>query len=207
MYIFGRTGVAAPGKTAAAMTFAIEVAAKVTSITDIPLNVYRGNFGGPLGTILWSSRYESQAQAFEVEAKVLGNASYLAMVDSATDLFLPTVTDGLTEIVSTSMAAPAALVAVTMATIANGKIAEAMELGVAIQAAVAKATGLGTAFCADVYGTYGGVRWILGGGSIADLDKARAAMNTDTALQALVGKAGDVYLAGSGQNSLLTKIN
>ena len=94
-----------------------------------------------------------------------------------------------------------------MATIANGKIAEAMELGVAIQAAVAKATGLGTAFCADVYGTYGGVRWILGGGSIADLDKARTAMNTDTAVQALVGKAGDVYLAGSGQNSLLTKIN
>ena len=32
-------------------------------------------------------------------------------------------------------------------------------------------------------------------------------MNADATLQSLVGKAGDCYLAGSGQNSLLSKIN
>ncbi len=207
MYIFSRTAVAAPGKAPAAMAFAVEVAAKVASLTGIPLSVYTGTFGIPLGTILWSSRVDSHVQLAEIQAKTLGDAGYMAMVATATDLFAPGISDGLTEIVATSMAAPSAVVSATQATIANGKIAEAMELGVAIQAAVAKATGLGTAFCADVYGAYGGVRWLIGGASMADLDAGRAAMNADPTFQSLVAKAGDCYLAGSGQIGLITKIN
>ncbi len=207
MYIFSRTAVVAPGKAPAAMAFAVEVAAKAASISGIPLNVYTAAFGMPLGTILWSSRVDSHAQLGEMQAKILGDAGYMAMVEKATDLFQAGIQDGLTEIVSTTMAAPAAVVSATQATIANGKIAEAMELGVAIQAAVAKATGLGTAFCADVYGAYGGVRWLIGGASMADLDAGRAAMNADPTFQSLVAKAGDCYLAGSGQIGLITKIN
>lgn len=207
MYIFSRTAVAAPGKAPAAMAFAVEVAAKVATLTGIPLSVYTGTFGVPLGTILWSSRVDSHVQLAEIQAKTLGDAGYMAMVESATDLFQPSITDGLTEIVSTSMAGPSAVVSATQATIANGKIAEAMELGVAIQAAVAKATGLGTAFCADVYGAYGGVRWLIAAASMAEVDAGRAAMNADPTFQSLVAKAGDVYLAGSGQIGLITKIN
>lgn len=207
MYLFSRTALAAPGKAPAAMAFAVEVAAHVGSITGIPLNVYTATFGMPLGTILWSSRVDSHAQLAEIQAKTFADAGYMAMVENATDLFQPGITDGLTEIVSTSMAAPSAVVSATQATIANGKIAEAMELGVAIQAAVAKATGLGTAFCADVYGAYGGVRWLIGGASMADMDAGRTAMNADPTFQSLVAKAGDCYLAGSGQIGLITKIN
>ena len=207
MYIFSRTAVAAPGKAPAAMAFAVEVAGKVASLTGIPLSVYTGTFGIPLGTIIWSSRVDSHVQLAEIQAKTLGDAGYMAMVEKATDLFQPGVTDGLTEIVSTSMAAPSAVVSATMATIANGKVAEAMELGVAIQAAVAKATGLGTAFCADAYGAYGGVRWLIGAASMAEVDAGRAAMNADPTFQSLVAKAGDCYLAGSGQIGLITKIN
>ncbi len=207
MYIFSRTAVAAPGKAPAAMAFAVEVAAKVTSISGIPLNVYTASFGLPLGSILWSSRVDSHVQLADLQAKVLGDAGYMAMIEKGTELFAPGITDGLTEIVSTSMAAPAAVVSATQATIANGKIAEAMELGVAIQAAIAKATGLGTAFCADVYGAYGGVRWLVGAASMAEVDAGRAAMNADPTFQSLVAKAGDCYLAGSGQIGLITKIN
>ena len=207
MYIFSRSAVIAPGKIAPAMTFAIEVAAKVTSITGIPVSTYTTTFGAPLGTVLWSARYDSQAQSADVAAKLGVDAGYAAFTEQAPALFGPVWTDGFTEIVSTTMAGPAAVVAVTMATAANGKIAEAMELGVAIQEAVAKATGLGTAFCADVYGAYGGVRWLIGGASMADMDAGRAAMNADPAFQTLIGKAGEVYLAGSGQNGLITKIN
>ena len=207
MYIFSRSAVAAPGKIGAAMAFAVEVAAHVTSVSGIPLSVYRGNFGAPMGTIMWTARYDSQAQSADVEAKLFIDAGYTAMIDKAADLFQPVATDALTEIVSTTMAAPSAVVAVTMATAANGKIAEAMELGVALQEAVAKATGLGTAFCADVYGAYGGCRWLIGASSMADMDAGRAAMNGDSAFQKLVAKTGDIYLAGSGQNGLITKIN
>lgn len=207
MYLFSRTATSVPGKNVAAITFAVEVAAKVTSITGIPVNVYRANFGAPLGSVLWSARYDSHAQLGECEAKLFADAGYKAMEASAADLFHPTVANGLTEVVSTTMAGPAAIVSVTQAVITNGKIAQAMELGVAIQQAVAKATGLGTAFCADVYGAYGGVRWLIGASSMADVDAGRAAMNADPTFQSLVTQAGDVYLAGSGQIGLITKMN
>lgn len=207
MYIYSRTAVAAPGKAVAAMAFAVEAAARITKITGIPVSAYRFNFGAPLGSILWSTRYDSHQQMADAQAKWTSDAAMVAFTATATDLFQPTLTDGLGEVVSTTMAGPAAVVAVTLATAANGKIAEAMELGVEIQAAVAKATGLGTAFCADVYGAYGGVRWLIGGASMADIDAGRAAMNADSAFQKLVAKAGDVYLAGSGQTGLITKVN
>ena len=207
MYIFSRTATTAPGKEVAAMAFAVETAAKAASITGIPCSAYRANFGLPLGTILWSARHDSHAQLAEFEAKLAGDAGWATLTAKAPELFGPVWTDAFTEVVSTSMAAPAAVVSVTMATAANGKIAEAMELGVAIQAAVAKATGLGTAFCADVYGAYGGVRWLIGAASMAEVDAGRAAMNADPTFQSLVAKAGDCYLAGSGQIGLITKIN
>lgn len=207
MYIFSRTAVAAPGKAVAAMTFAVEVAAKVTAITGIPISAYRANFGAPLGSILWSARYDTMAQSADVEAKLGVDSGYTEFVNSATDLFHPAITDGLTEIVSTTMSAPAAVVSATQAVMVSGKIAEAMELGVAIQQAVAKATGLGTAFCADAFGAYGGVRWLIGAASMAEMDAGRAAMNADPTFQSLVAKAGDVYLAGSGQIGLITKLN
>ncbi len=207
MYIFSRTATAAPGKAVAAMTFAVEVAAKVTAITGVPISAYRANFGAPLGGILWSARYDTMAKSAEVEAKLAADAGYTAFVNSASDLFHPIITDGLTEIVSTTMSAPAAIVSATQAVMVSGKIAEAMELGVAIQQAVAKATGLGTAFCADAFGSYGGVRWLIGAATMAEMDAGRAAMNADPTFQALVVKAGDLYLAGSGQVGLITKIN
>ena len=207
MYIYSRSAVAAPGKAPAAMAFAVEAAARITKITGIPVSVYRANFGAPLGSILWSTRYDSHQQMADAQAKWTADAAMTAFAATAVGLFQPTLTDGLTEIVSTSMAAPSAVVSATQATIANGKIAEAMELGVAIQAAIAKATGLGAAFCADVYGNYGGVRWLVGAASMAEVDAGRTAMNADPTFQSLVAKAGDCYLAGSGQIGLITKVN
>lgn len=207
MYIFSRTATALPGKQVAAMAFAVETAAMAASITGIPVSAYRANFGLPLGTIVWSSRQDSHAQLSEFEAKLNGDPGWATVTSKASELFGPVWTDGFTEIVSTTMAGPAAVVSATMATAANGKLAEAMELGVEIQQAVAKATGLGTAFCADVYGAYGGVRWLIGGASMAEVDAGRAAMNADPDFQKLVAKAGEVYLAGSGQIGLITKLN
>ena len=129
MYIYSRTAVAAPGKAVAAMAFAVEAAARITKITGIPVSTYRANFGMPLGSILWSTRYDSHAQMADAQAKWTSDASMTAFTATAVDLFQPTLSDGLTEIVATTMAGPAAIVSATQATIANGKIAEAMEIG------------------------------------------------------------------------------
>ena len=42
---------------------------------------------------------------------------------------------------------------------------------------------------------------------MADMGAGRAAMNADPTFQTLIVKAGDAYLAGSGHNGLITKIN
>ena len=206
MYIFSRTGTIVPGHFVEGTTFAIEVAAQVKAITGVNVNVYRLGYGQPLGTVVWTSRVESQAELADIEAKLYADAGYVETVDRNGHLFTGGGTDGLSNVVSSTIAAPKPIVAVTQAVIANGKFAKAMELGVKLQVHIAKITGLSTAFATDTYGAYGGVRWLTAADAMTEIDHADQVIATDAEFHALLEQAGDVYQPGA-QTTLGTKIN
>ena len=206
MYIFSRTGTIVPGHFVEGTTFAIEVAAQVKTITGVNVNVYRVGYGYPLGTVIWTSRIGSQAELADIEAKLYADAGYLETVDRHGHLFTGGGSDGLSNVVSSTIATPKPLVAVTQAVIANGKFAKAMALGVMLQEHVAKITGLTTAFAVDTYGTYGSVRWLIAADTMAEVDHADQVMATDAEFHALVEQAGDLFNPG-GQTTLITQIN
>ena len=112
MYIFSRTGTIVPGHFVEGTTFAIEVAAQVKTITGVNVNVYRVGYGYPLGTVIWTSRVASQAELADIEAKLYADAGYVETVDRHGHLFTGGGTDGLSNVVSSTIATPKPIVAV-----------------------------------------------------------------------------------------------
>lgn len=208
MYIFSRTATIKPEHLDEGIAFAVEIAAHVTTVTGKAVNVFNLTFGAPMGTVMWSSRHESQAEAADISAKLLVDPGYMASVKAHVHLLVSSPTDALVNVVSSTLEAqPRSIYEITRSTIANGKFAKAMAFGVKAQEFVAKATGLPTAFTSSVYGAYGEVGWLVGGSSMADIDLLREVESGDPAFLALLEEAGDLFVEGSGTNSLIEKLN
>lgn len=208
MYIFSRTATIKPENLEEGLSFAVDVAARVTTVTGKPITVYNMVFGAPMGTILWSTRYDSQAEAADFGAKLAVDPGYMDAVRAHIGLFTAAPVDALASVVSSTLdPQPRPIYAITRATIANGKLAAAMAFGVKGQELVANLTGLPTAFTASVYGTFGGVAWLTGGTSMADMDALQAMQSTNEQFLALLEEAGDLFVEGSGENGLIQRIN
>lgn len=208
MYIFSRTATIKPEHIEEGMGFAVDIAARVKTVTGKPITVYNMVFGASMGTVMWSTRYESQAEAADVAAKLTVDPGYMESVKAHIGLFTAAPVDALVNVVSSTLdPQPRAVYELTTAIIANGKFAAAMAFGVKAQELVATATGLPTAFTSSVYGAYGGIGWLVGGSSMADMDTVRKVETTDERFLALLEEAGDLFVEGSGSNALIQRIN
>ena len=208
MHIFSRTAQAKPEHVFDAAAFAVEVAGKVTSITGKPVSAFSGVYGHPLGTVVWSVRADSQAELADDDAKILGDPGYVDLVQRNIHLFDGPATDQLVAVVSSSLApTPKPIYSLLTATIANGKFTPAMAFGVKAQAYVAKSTGLANAFTSSVFGAFGAIGWLTGAASMADVDRYTEWQATDPGFHALVDEASDLFIPGSGQSSLIKRLN
>jgi hypothetical protein len=209
MLIFSRTLHVSPGKEMEAVPYAVEVAARVTEITGHAISVYLHNYGPMNGALMWSTRMESQAELHVAQEKLAADTAYGAWIAEHAPLFTGHPLDRLVTVIAASNMTdtPRRFYSVLMATAANGKIAEAVEFGVRSQQFVADTLGLSTAFCGSVYGTWGEVGWLTGGDSMEDIDRLSAMQYTNADFQALVAESSDLFLASSGQSSLIQRLN
>jgi hypothetical protein len=207
MYIFSRTRAIKPSHMIEGIQTSKALAAKVTALTGVNINLYRVVFGFPVGTVLFSCRVDSQAALGDMFAKLATDPGYAQAAQDAAHVYEGAATDGLTSVVSSTLTAPKPIVWVTQATIANGKFADAMALGVEVQGHVGSITGLPTAFCSDSYGPYGQVRWLTSADTMADMDHVSEVLSTDAAFAAMLDRAGECFLAGSAMNALLQTID
>ncbi len=208
MYIFRRTSTVHQAHIQPAMEFAVAIAAKVTQITGRDLSVFTTLFGAPVGTIHWTTRVDSMADLGDLTAKLAADPGYGEMTTKASSLFAGLPEDSLVNIVSSSAMTPTTrhFYSSTVAVPANGKIVEAVAFGVKTQTRVAT-TGLTTAFGTSVFGAYGGVGWLVGADSMAELDTLQHFMTTDAEFGSMVAEAGSLFVEGSGVNSLIQKLN
>lgn len=190
------------------MTFAVEIAEKVTSVMGVLLGVYGVRFGAPLGSVMWTLRAESEAELADRSAKLIADPGYQEMIAKGIGLFAGPPTDSVSTVVSSTLTpTPKRIYAVTRAVMANGKLRQAMEFGVRVQGYLTTASGLSTAFLSSRYGEYGGVGWLLGADTMAEIDAANALEASDEKFQALLDEAGGLFVEGSGHNSLIEKLN
>ncbi len=197
------------GSPRRAMPWAVEITQYVNAHGSLPVTLWAGNFGYPLGTVIWSAGVESLAALDAATAPLLADPGYLDLLDAAADLITTPGHDGLREIVYGTPGEPPAvgsLINVTVATAVVDRMADALGWSVEIAQHVESVIGSPVALLTDVFGTMGGVAWISGQPNAAASDAARAKLNADAEYLNRIKATKDLFIPGSGQLRQATRI-
>jgi hypothetical protein len=195
MYLFTRRRRLDPEHLRAAMAFSTDIAATVTQITGLDVYAWMAFMGPDEGTITWSTRAEHLADLEAGFDKLAADDGYLRSVEEADELFEGPIEDGLAQVVAGEPAtgdAPA-YVSIVRGRAANGRLGDAMTLGVEVAETASRLTGLSTLFVAEATGDYGGVAWITGHQSIQSVEASLATLMGDPGWLPLVDRVGPAY--------------
>jgi hypothetical protein len=200
MYLFSRRARLANGHLRDSTAWAVGVTEKVNQITELDVSLWTTVFSPGLGELVWATFVTDLAVLEAAEAKLMVDDEYVALVDKGAAF---STADGADDTLSQLLHGEVdptrqiQYVAVIETTVAAGKTIRGMELGVEIAQRATKVTGIPTAFLADTTGNYGGVRWITGYDTIAQLQSAGETIASNTGFGQFVDKeAASVYLAG-----------
>ena len=86
MLLFSVHRLTLTGSPRRALPWAVEITQYVNDHGSIPATLWAGNFGYPLGTVIWSAAVESQAALEAATAPLLADPGYLDLLDAAADL-------------------------------------------------------------------------------------------------------------------------
>ena len=95
---------------------------------------------------------------------------------------------------------------VTNAVVANGQHAEAVGWGIEVAQHVTSLTGMPIGLMMQEYGAFGQLAWIGIGADAAAVDASAAATNGDADYITMLSAAGNLFVPGSGQRSLVTRV-
>ena len=209
MFLFSRV-LTLSGPPQETMSWAVEINNKVNSIVDINVACWAALYGRPIGTFAWSTIVESRAQVVDIGTTLLADSDYLSLVSSATGWVQTPGQDYLRQLINPGPppAAPPGIGAVaqmTTAVVNAGKYAEAFAWGLDMAEYTSGLTGSPVGFFSDVVGTFGGVAWVSIVADMAALDALDANQN-DPGYLSRIGNLGDLFVPGSGNVSLLTRI-
>ncbi len=208
MYLMTRVLTIAPGRLRDGLKFATDITEYVNANSSVSFNLGMGVFGRPVGTVVWSGMFESQAQFLDVTAVLLANPGYLERVDAAGGLFTSSPEDAFREIVHTAgdVSGPLAYTSAVLATINADRAVEAISWSIEMADLVNKLTGAPTMFLTDTYGPFGGVAFISGAADAAALDTAHASIRGNSDYLAKMAGSAGMFIPGSGRTVLLQRI-
>jgi hypothetical protein len=209
MHLFTRTRTIDPAHAGEAHAFAVEMGQYASATTGLEVIPWATAYGGPVGTVSYSARVESQAAMGAALATLVADAGYQQrLVDSIGHLFTGPVEDNIGELVSFAGSGGNAgsFASIVTAQCAPGRISEAMAWGVDILSHHSKVTGLDGAFVRSLYGPWATLGWISLADSWEDLDASTAALATDATYLERIDDAGQLFLAGSASQRLLRRL-
>jgi hypothetical protein len=206
MFIFVRRRTINQSKRAQALDFAVESAAHMSKVIGKNITVARLAFGQPAGVVQFSYTVENMNELDESLERVAGDAGAAEFAGRAHELFEGAPEDNVNRIVASTFSDPKTLMSIVSATAVPGKFADVMAFGLEIQQLMASG-GHPAAFATSVSGAFGGVRFALGADSMADLQGANEKLQADAAFGKLMEKSGQLFVTGSGQTTILRKIN
>ena len=203
MYLFTRTRTAHPGHFMTAMTFATEITATARAVSGVEIHAWISVMSPSAGDIVWTAWFDTLAD-WEVATDKLGaDAAYNSAVEKSDGLFTGPVIDQMASLLSPLPEGEpdATYVTVVTAVAANGQIGAAVQFGLAMAETATKLGGLNTSFAMATTGPYGGVMWFTGAPTIAAMDAAANAFNSDPAFLQLVDSGGNLFQNGATQTT------
>ena len=209
MYLFTRLATLR-GNERRAMGWAVEMAAYANDHSDHTVTLWRADFGYPVGTVAWSAWVESQDALNKGFARLAEDDGYFDMVDKGQEFIVEPPYDMLRQSINGDPAGdpppPGSVTTVVTSVVANGKYAEAGVWGVEMAELVQQVTKLRTLFLVDSYGTFGQVTWLTGAPDLATADAAGEAINNNPDYLKRLSDVGDLFVPGSGQRRMVTRI-
>lgn len=193
------------------MPWALEVTKAVNETTHLNAALWRGLFGGPQGTLVWSARLDNLT-AFEAATDSLAmDTGYLGLLAKARDWVRPPIEDSLLRVVHTAggdymRPDVGAYVEGTTAVPAEGMLAKAGAFGVEIADLHSRLTHAPVLFCTSEYGAFGEMRWLVMYDSAAAVDAAAQAIAKDVDYGAKLDVAGSLFVEGMARRALARRI-
>jgi hypothetical protein len=209
MKLFNRRVMMAGASPAEMMTYATDMRAYVSDKIGREVALWSTAFGAPLGTMSYALRIEGIAELQQMTASLMEDEQYHAKLAAGTSMVGGPAEDWLMQPIHGDFGDPppvGAMVGVTSAVIANGAYADAIAWGVDIAVHAESLTGMATTFAASEYGPFGSVAWFAGTMDPAVVDSANAKLMADADYQKKLGAVGDLFLPGSGQQVLATRV-
>jgi hypothetical protein len=209
MYLFSRLATLR-GNERRSLAWAVEMSNYVNAHSDHTVSLWRADFGYPVGTVAWSTWVASLAALDEGFARLADDDGYHDLVDAGLELMPEPPHDLLRRAVfgepGSTPLPPGAVTSVTTAVVTNGQYAEATAWGIEMAELVQQITGQPTMFLVDAYGTFGQVTWLSGAPDLATADAGGEAMQANPDYLKRLSDVGDLFVPGSGQQRLVTRV-
>ncbi len=208
MQLFTRNVMMA-GAPADIMQYSTDMRAYVEEKTGREIGLWANLFGAPNGAMAYTVLVEGLADLQSATAGLMEDPAYHAKLAAGQAMIGGPSMDSMAQPVYGELGGmpPAGSYAmVTRATMAPGKYMEAMGWGVEIAQHVEKVSGLQTMFLTGMFGGFGDVVWIMVAPDAAGADAATAAVNGDADYLQSVNDAGDLFIPGTGHQSLTTRV-
>jgi hypothetical protein len=209
MQLFSRI-VTLAGPPAASTAYAVEMREYAANAIGREIALWAAQFGAPVGTMSYAMRVEGLADLQAATAPLLADAEYLERLAAGQQFVGGPTTDSLAQPLLGELgeaSPPVGCVAmITTATMNAGRYSKAIGWGIDIAKHVSAVGGMPTMFLTSSFGEFGGVAWIAVAPDMATVDAAGAAVNADPGYLEMLDGAGDLFLPGSGNRVLMTRV-
>lgn len=191
--------------------WAMEITEAVNQTTELETSLWQGLFGGPLGTMAWSTLVENLT-ALEAAFDTLGaDQRFLDLQAKASDWVQTPGEDTLLRMVHVTggeydRPGVGAYAEVTSAVPAEGRLAEASAWAVDIADLHASLTEQSVLVCTSAYGDFGRIAWLGLSESAAAIDAGAEAIAKDEDYVAKLDQGGGLFQEGSATRTLARRI-
>jgi hypothetical protein len=178
----------------------VDVARQAAAATGLDVVSWTSVYGLPLGTVVYSTRVQSQSAMAAALATLAASGRPLG--DGPGE-------DAVGELVSA--AGPGGSVgryaSVVVSQCAPGRMAEATAWGVDMLSHASKATGLDGLLLRGLYGPWASLVWISLAESMEEVDGSAAALAADPTYLERIDDAGPLFIPGAASQCLLRRLS
>jgi hypothetical protein len=208
MLIYSATMEAAPGKAGQLAPLVGELRSVLTADTGQDWWAWSVASGAPFGSFLVSTRFDNLAALAAGQAKSAASEGFRALSQKYGDLMSRPAETYLNEVIAATgeMSAPKPMMVITGATMAGGKIRQAVAWSTQIMQHVTDVTGVGGVVVTSVTGPMFQIGWMSGFDNPAHLDEFNGKMAADPAYLDMIDEAGDLFLSGSGRRMIIAQL-
>jgi hypothetical protein len=208
MYLYTRRVQLGLGHQQDGMEWAVDICAKVNQITSLDVGLWTTMLSPGVGQLAFGCAVETLGDVEDAAAKLQADPMYVDAIQRGTAMLTGSIEDECAQYLVGDGELPfnPTHIAVVRSALANGHFVDGVAAGIEIAEKAKELGGLPTAFLLSTTGTYGGVGWITSAASLADLEKAEQATNTNPEFASLVDGHSTNYLPAATTQAIWRRI-